>query len=211
MAAAKSRGKIPYWAMAALSLMPVWGFMYVRSLTEAPEVLAGPLGEGEEVYGSCSSCHGADGGGGVGRQMSQGEVLLTFPHIEDQLRFVYFGTADYQLAGIASYGNPDREGGPHLTGSFGNMPKQGGDLTDEEILAVVCHERYTLGGADPTAEEYIEEYENWCAEEAPTFAALEGGTTLAELADESVVDLDGDPIEIIPIGEEPAEGSPPSE
>ncbi|MBA3604628.1 MAG: hypothetical protein H0W46_01375, partial [Acidimicrobiia bacterium] len=163
------------------------------------------------VYGSCSSCHGADGGGGVGRQISQGEVVATFPHIEDQLRFVYFGTADYQLAGIANYGNPEREGGPHLTASFGNMPKQGGDLTDEEILAVVCHERYTLGGADPTAEEFIEEYENWCSEEAPLFAALEGGMTLAELAEEDIVGADGESIEIIPIGEEPAEGSPPGE
>jgi len=209
VAAARSRGKIPYWAMAALSLMPIWGFMYVRSLTEAPEVATGPLGEGAEVYGSCSSCHGADGGGGTGRQFSQLEVLKTFPHIEDQLRFVYFGTSDYQLAGISSYGNPDREGGPHLTGSFGNMPKQGGDLTDEEILAVVCHERYTLGGADPTSEEYLEEFETWCSEEAPVFAALEGGTTLAELADEEIVDAEGEAIEIMPIGEEPIEGSPP--
>ena len=27
-----------------------------------------------------------------------------------------------------------------------------GELTDPEILAVVCHERYTLGGADATAD-----------------------------------------------------------
>ena len=44
-------------------------------------------------------------------------------------------------------------GGPRTAGSLGAMPAQGtlagGDLTDDEILAVVCHERYTLGGADP--------------------------------------------------------------
>ena len=64
------------------------------------------------------------------------------------------------------------------------MPRRahaGGDLTDDEILAVVCHERYTLGGADPTADEYVEEFENWCSEEAPIFAALEEGGTLADL------------------------------
>ena len=59
------------------------------------------------------------------------------------------------------------------------MPAQGatagGDLTDAEILAVVCHERYTLGGADPTSDEYAEEFEDWCSEEAPMFAALEAG------------------------------------
>ena len=135
------------------------------------------------------------GEGGVGRPFADGEVLLTFPHIEDQLRFVYFGTAEYNLAGVSDYGNPDREGGPHLTGSFGVMPPQGeaagGDLTDAEILAVVCHERYTLGGADPTAEETVEEFETWCSEEAPTFVALEEGTTLAELADAGLTNADG--------------------
>ena len=142
-----------------------------------------------------------------------GEVLLTFPHIEDQLRFVYFGTAEYNLAGVTDYGNPDREGGPHLTGSFGVMPPQGeaagGDLTDAEILAVVCHERYTLGGADPTADDTVEEFETWCSEEAPTFVALEEGTTLAELADAGLTNADGQAIEIMPIGDAPVAGSPP--
>ena len=51
----------------------------------------------------------------------------------------------------------------------------GGELTDAEILAVVCHERYDLGGADPTSDEYAEEFEDWCAEEAPIYAGLEDG------------------------------------
>ena len=38
--AAKQRRKVPWWAMATLGLMPVWGFMYVRALTAAPE---GPM------------------------------------------------------------------------------------------------------------------------------------------------------------------------
>ncbi len=207
VAAAKRRPKIPFWAMGALSLLPIWGFMYVRALTEAPDVVAGPLAVGAEVYGSCSSCHGASGEGGIGRQFSDGEVLLTFPHIEDQLRFVYFGTPGYQLAGVESYGDPNREGGPHLTASLGVMPAQGGTLTDAEILAVVCHERYTLGGADPTGEEFAEEYENWCSPEAPTFAALEAGSELATLHEDGLSGATG-PLEIIPIGDAPAEGSP---
>ena len=64
--AAKQRRKVPWWAMATLGLMPVWGLMYVRALTEAPEVVEGPLGIGAEQYGSCAACHGAAGGGGVG-------------------------------------------------------------------------------------------------------------------------------------------------
>ena len=111
--------------MMALSLLPLWLFMYVRSVTEPPEVATGPLGVGAEEYRNCASCHGSAGEGGVGRQLDEGEVLKTFPHIEDQLRFVYFGTANYNLAGVASYGNPDREGGPHIAGSFGPMPAWG--------------------------------------------------------------------------------------
>ena len=42
----QQRPKVPFWAMATLSLMPVWGFMYVRALTDRREVSAGPHGEG---------------------------------------------------------------------------------------------------------------------------------------------------------------------
>jgi len=215
VAAARSRAKIPFWAMGALSLLPVWVFMYVRSLTAEPEEASGPLGVGAEIYTSagCSGCHGNAGEGGVGYRFSEGEVLATFPHIEDQLRFVYFGTNEYNIEGVEIPGNPDRPDGPHITGTQGVMPQQGADaggaLTDDEILGVVCHERYTLGGADPDAEEYVEEFETWCAEESPAYAALEDGTTLTELAEAGLVTADGSEIEIIPIGDVPVAGSPP--
>jgi hypothetical protein len=139
-------------------------------------------------------------------------VLQTFPHIEDQLRFVYFGTANYNTEGVEIYGNPDREGGAHVTGALGVMPpwgaNAGGELTDEEILAVVCHERYDLGGADPESDDFSEEFENWCAEEAPAFINLEEGGTLADLDEAGLTDADGQPIEIIDIGDAPAAGSP---
>jgi mono/diheme cytochrome c family protein len=175
VAAAKRRRKIPFWAMATLSLMPVWGFMYVRAITESPEVVEGPLGMGAELYGSCASCHGAAGGGGVGYAFSGGAVLETFPRIEDQIRYVHYGTEGYNAEGVDIYGNPDREGGPHITGGRGVMPAFGGQLTQYEIIAVVCHERYTLGGADPTSDEWADEYETWCSEEAPAFVEAETG------------------------------------
>jgi mono/diheme cytochrome c family protein len=190
VAAAKRRKKIPFWAMTALSVLPVWGIMYARAVTSQPAEVAGPLGIGAEVYSSagCGGCHGAAGGGGAGYPFAGGEVMKTFPHIEDQLRYVYFGTQGYNLAGVTdAYGNPDREGGPHLPGGRGVMPAQGteagGGLTDEEILAVVCHERYALGGADPGGD-FAEEFEKWCSEESEIFVALEGGTTLAALSEE---------------------------
>ena len=148
-----------------------------------------------------------------GRPLNEGAVLATFPHIEDQIRFVYFGTAAYNIAGVESYGNPDREGGPHLAGSFGPMPAwgalAGGSLTDAQILAVVCHERYTLSGQAQDGDS-AEEFEHWCSEEAPIFAALESGATLADVGGNVPVnDAEGQPIDIMPIGDAPAEGSPP--
>lgn len=205
--AAKRRRKIPFWAMATLSLMPVWGFMYVRAVTEPPEVVEGPLGIGAEIYSSCASCHGAGGGGGVGYAFSGGSVLETFPHIEDQIRYVHYGTEGYNAEGVEIYGNPDREGGPHVTGNLGVMPAFGGQLTQYEILSVICHERYTLGGADPTSEEWADEYETWCSEESPVFAALEAGTydytspNPFEMAE----------AEIMPVGPVAIPGSPPSD
>jgi mono/diheme cytochrome c family protein len=199
--------------MAALSLMPIWAFMYVRSLTEAPEVAAGPMAVGDEVYGNCSSCHGGSGEGGSGRPLADGEVNKTFPHIEDQIRFVYFGTEAYNAADVSNYGDPNREGGAHTTGSFGLMPAwgatAGGDLTDAEILAVVCHERYDFG-VDPAADEATaDEFELWCAEESPVYAALEAGTPLADLDTAGITGSDGAPVEIIDIGDAPAEGHSP--
>lgn len=207
VAAYKRRKKIPGWAMLALSLLPIWAFMYVRAVTTQEVHALGPLGEGAEVYGGCQSCHGADGGGAVGYAFAGGAVLETFPHIEDQLRFVYFGTEQYVAAGVEIYGNPDREGGPHIAGALGSaMPQQGaeagGGLTDAEILSVVCHERYTLGGADPTGD-FAEEFETWCSEESEIFADLESGGSLGTLEERFE--------EIIPIGTEPAPGSPPGE
>jgi mono/diheme cytochrome c family protein len=199
--AAKQRKKIPFWAMATLSLMPIWAFMYVRAVTQPPEDVEGPLGMGAEIYNNCASCHGAAGGGGVGYAFSGGAVLETFPHIEDQIRYVYYGTEGYNAAGVDIYGNPDREGGPHITGNMGVMPAFGPQLTQYEIISVVCHERYTLGGADPTAEEWAEEYETWCSEESPVFTAVEGGEY-----DYTAPSSEFEGVQ--PVGPEPVPGSP---
>lgn len=207
VAAYKKRRRIPGWAMLALSILPVWAFMYARAVTQAAEEVTGPLATGAEQYGGCASCHGGDGGGGVGYAFSGGEVLMTFPHIEDQIRYVYFGTGEYNLAGITDYGNPDRPGGARVTGEQGVMPQQGssvgGALTDYEILGVVCHERYALGGAEPGSDEWGEEYETWCSPESEIFVDLQAGGLLADLHER----FDG----VLPIGDAPASGSPASE
>jgi mono/diheme cytochrome c family protein len=185
VAAAKARKKIPWWAMPVVGLLPLWVLLYAWALKPTEKVVAGPLGEGKEIYSTCSSCHGATGGGGVGRPLSNGEVLLTFPKLEDQASLVYTGSAPYNGK---VYGDPDRTGGPHRGGSFNgsNMPQQGekygGALTDAEIIAVVCHERYTISGADPLDPKWEQEFNDWCAPGAPKFDAVESGeSTLDEL------------------------------
>lgn len=194
----KQRRKVPVWAMLTLSILPVWAFMYLRAVTPQAVEAVGPLAAGAETYNVCSSCHGGGGEGGVGYPFANGEVIKTFPHIEDQLRFVYFGSQAYQDAGVEIYGNPDRPGGPHVTKARGVMPAQGGALTDVEILNVVCHERYTLGGYEEGME-----YEKWCSESSEIHAALaSGSSTLANLH-ETFKD-------IIPIGDVPVAGSPAS-
>jgi mono/diheme cytochrome c family protein len=206
--AAQRRRKIPFWAMAALSLMPIWVFMYARAVTDTAEAADGPIGLGAEIYGNCASCHGGAGGGGVGYAFTGGEVLETFPNIEDMVRYVYYGTGAYNAEGVEIYGNPDREGGPHVTGGMGNMPNfgsgtTGGSLTDYELVSVICHERYTLGGADPTSDEWGDEFDLWCSEESPIFSGLQGGEYDYTSPDPRMF---GD-VEVMPVGPVPVPGS----
>ena len=199
VAAYKSRKKIPVWAMATLSILPVWTFMYLRALTPTEAKASGPIGVGAGVYSeNCSGCHQAGGTGVAGGAYGfvDGDAITTFPHIEDQLRWVSLGGDAYQAAGVDIAGDPNREGGPHIAGSNGIMPPRGGgDYTDAEILGAVCEERYALGGV---AEEG-DEFELWCSEDSEIFAALEAGSstfpTLHEdFADDGVMEIGAVPI-----------------
>ncbi|MGA0878185.1 MAG: hypothetical protein ACO3SP_03625 [Ilumatobacteraceae bacterium] len=188
VAAAKTRQRIPYWAMGTLALMPVFLFMYVRGLQPQEAEASGPIAIGIENYGGCASCHGADGGGGAGRAFSNGESLKTFPHIEDMLNWIYVGTEAFEAAGVATYGDPDREGGAHAPRSYNGsaMPAQGakygGALTDYEILGLTCHIRYDLAGADE-AGDWAEEYEKWCSPDSEIFMGLEDGSLTFDSAE----------------------------
>jgi mono/diheme cytochrome c family protein len=74
---------------------------------------------GRAVYGaSCASCHGADGGGGVGTRLSDGAMVEAFPDIDDQIDIVADGK--------------DR------------MPAFVGRLSDDQIRAVVRYTREVL-------------------------------------------------------------------
>lgn len=207
VAAGKSRKKVPFWAMAGLSLLPIWGFMYVQGLKPDAKVVKGPIAVGTKVYSSCATCHGADGGGGVGRPFVEGAVLKTFPHIEDQLNLVYIGSQAYKDSGVGPYGDASLN---HLGYNGNYMPYQGvsagGALTEAEILGVVCHERYDLGGADRTSADWLEEFELWCSPESPIYAALKGGTATFDNVDK-VFKAN----KVLPVGTKPRAGTAPGE
>lgn len=204
IAAAKTRKKIPFWAMATLSLLPIWGFMYVQGLKPQAREVTGPIADGVVVYAGCASCHGAAGGGGVGRPFVAGAVQKTFPHIEDQLNLVYTGSQAYKDTGVGAYGDASLG---HLGYNGNYMPMQGtkggGALTEAQIVAVVCQERYDLGGADPTSTQWAAEYELWCSPEAKIYAAIKGGSANFDNVD-TVFKAD----KVLPVGTVPRPGTP---
>ena len=102
---------------------------------------------GERVYNgegaTCVGCHGAAGGGGAGPALTG--VLTTFEVCVDHIEWVRLGTAGFQEAGRATYGDTDKP-----VGGGGNMPAHA-SLSDEQLASVVAFERVRFGGAD-TAE-----------------------------------------------------------
>ena len=146
VAAAQSRGKIPWWAAGTLLLLPIWAISYVGTLERPPREATGVLAAGSHAYEvRCASCHGTTGGGGSGYALADGEVLATFPTAAAHIMWVATGSDGVGLGN--SYGAPGRgrivEGG---------MPAWGDVLTAEELIGVVLHERVRLSGSAEDAE-----------------------------------------------------------
>ena len=93
---------------------------------ESPEVPLGPDGQpdpelavGRDVYSRrCANCHGADGGGGTGPKLSEGEVIETYPDPADQREVIAEGR--------------------------NAMPSFSGSLSSAELDAVVRYTREVL-------------------------------------------------------------------
>ena len=188
IAAAKSRKRIPFWAMATLSLLPIWGFLYVQGLKPEAKTVAGPIGAGQKLYSSCATCHLSNGAGAVGRSFQQGSLQKTFPHIEDQLNLVYVGSQAYRDAGLTYYG---AKAVGHLGYNGNFMPSQhSSGLTEDQILAVVCHERYDLAGVDPEDPKWAAEYTKWCSPDSAIYEGLKDGSLTFDNIDQKVVGVD---------------------
>ena len=152
--AAKTRKKMPVWAFCIVLALPIWAISFAGTMQEV-EVEDELFIESVALYSSsgCAGCHGAGGGGGTGYQLSDGEVIKTFPSPIDMMVHVARGSS---AIGGEQYGNPDREGGARVAGDRGNMPAQIGALTQLELELVIFHERTALGGEEYTSEAYLE-------------------------------------------------------
>lgn len=179
--AAKRRKRIPYWAASVLAAIPLWGYVYVRTLEPPPAGEDDPLTLGAEVYGgNCASCHGGTGGGGAGAQLADGAVIENWPDWRDQAAWVRLGSADYPSG---TYGALDKP-----TGGTGQMPGWP-TLTDQQIAEVVLHERGLSG--DDVTEANPDYAELWAvARGESTLAEAELGP-LSEEAGVTVEDLGG--------------------
>lgn len=170
VSAAKKRKILPVWIMPVLLFLPIWAIFYVGFLERPPSSPTGLAFVGDTVYNTqgCSGCHGANGQGGSGRELRGGEVLLTFPDLQTQIdagvaspfdglagqiSWVVNGTAGTRQVVGGAYGDPNRPGGQHGTGSFGNMGAFGPSLSIDQLVAVVHYERVTHGQLDTAAAE----------------------------------------------------------
>ncbi len=151
----KNRKKMPVWAMSAMVFLPVWAIFYVGMLEPPSSDELELASNGAAVFSTCSSCHGGDGGGTAsGRQLNDGEVLLTFPAddefvgLSEHISWVYLGTQGFLDAGMTTYGNPDRPGGQRETDSFANGMTGFSNLSLADLVSVVYYERVTHGGLD---------------------------------------------------------------
>jgi mono/diheme cytochrome c family protein len=86
-----------------------------QAASEAPEGEVVAVDAAAVFADRCSGCHGPDGGGGRGPQLSDGRVAAAYPDIEDQIVVVTEG----------------RDG----------MPSFADRLTEDEIRAVVAFSR----------------------------------------------------------------------
>ena len=152
--AAKSRRRIPVWALPVVAALPIWAMSFAGTMQQ-PETEDPVLVESAAIYSEagCAGCHGGNGGGGSGYQLSEGSVITTFPRVADQMLHVARGSA-------AIDGQTYGADGRRVAGASGaQMPAQAGSLTVHELELVIYHERATLSGEDqdqPGYQEWIE-------------------------------------------------------
>lgn len=144
-----TRVKTPLWIMPVLVLLPLWGVLYLGAFGNRTKAAANdPVVVGQAIFAAnCAACHGTNGEGGVGPQLSSGEVLKVWPKLQDHINWVHTGGAPYVGKTIGATNIPVPAN--NVMPAFGQA--NGGNLTDLQIAAVVCYERVTFGGGPEDA------------------------------------------------------------
>ncbi len=192
VAAAKRRKRVPYWAAPVLALLPLWGIIYVSSVSEPPAGDADPMVIGKEAYtaNGCAGCHGANGEGGTGAKFADGEVIKTFADPLSMAYWVHYG-ADGGARPDGTYGDLDREGGPHTLDTIaGSAMPAFPDMDPEEMAALMIYIREELSGGDP-AEDPNFNAETFTADPAALAAMIEAVAELPPNDPDAVATVDG--------------------
>lgn len=180
--AARTRQKIPFWAVPVLAMLPLWAVVYALTLDPPTPTEPGPLELGSEVYNGqgCSGCHGAGGAGAgaVPALVGDNAAPEVFPRPADMVTWVALGTAGYQAAGIEEYA----EGKP--VGGNGQMPGWMDSLTPEELMSVVLHERSGLNDEEFDIAVWEDGWEETLSERLPADMVDQYTAVLEEWADE---------------------------
>lgn len=153
-ARAETPAPIPTWTWVLVILVVAFGVYYgVRNWAPSGEFVSAPTfskeavisvsatsaahaGDGAAVYGnSCAACHQAEGQGlpGTFPPLAGNEVVLD-PDPTEHIRTVLHGKQGSTIGGV-TYASP--------------MPAFAAQLTDEQIAAVVNHERASWGNSAP--------------------------------------------------------------
>jgi mono/diheme cytochrome c family protein len=137
------KARVPLWAMPVLLAIPLWAFFFPSAFSNHHVVVVtDPVALGKIVYSNnCSTCHGANGEGGVGPALHGGSSALTFPNVADQIAWVDNGSMG--LKPNQPYGSATRAGGQHKAAKD-DMPAFASSLTPAQIQDVVTFERTAL-------------------------------------------------------------------
>ena len=137
--------RVPGWLMPVYFLVPILAIALAVAFVNISEesegaAVAGP--DGADVYAAnCAACHGPDGTGGVGPALDKMETV--FPDFDEAVAWVTDVAAE--TTGPYGAGGAGNDG----KGSKAMMPAFEGQLSPEEIRAVVIHEMVSFSGADP--------------------------------------------------------------
>jgi len=158
---AETPAPIPTWAWVLFLLVGAWALYYATAeyrghaaalaasapaaALEKPAVTAPPAAKGaadwrplgDQLFGNyCSACHQLTGAGLAGVFPAlRGDPVVLSDDTPAHIRVVLLGLHGRTIAGV---------------GYAAVMPPFGGALSDEQIAAVVNHERTSWGNASPT-------------------------------------------------------------